>query len=239
MTTTREIAVPDIGDFESVDVIEVLVVAGDNIRAEDPLVTLESDKATMDVPAPFGGTISEIRVQAGDKVAQGSVLCMVEPADGPAARQTAEPVDSAEADVSAQRATLEVADQVQPATQQSPQPPPSLPPPVERSGGALPHASPAVRGLARELGVDLSAVRGTGPKGRILKEDVQQHVKAILKHPVETTPEAVVSPGIPSPAQIDYSRWGPTETAPLSRIQKLSGPHLQRAWLNIPHVTHH
>ena len=188
MTTTREIAVPDIGDFESVDVIEVLVVAGDNIRAEDPLVTLESDKATMDVPAPFAGTISEIRVQAGDKVAQGSVLCMVESVNAPATRQTAELVDSTpEADVSEQGATLQVADQVQPATQQSPQPPPSLPPPVERSGGALPHASPAVRGLARELGVDLSAVRGTGPKGRILKENVQQHVKAILKHPVETT----------------------------------------------------
>ncbi|HJP09050.1 MAG TPA: 2-oxo acid dehydrogenase subunit E2 [Arenicellales bacterium] len=240
MTTTREIAVPDIGDFESVDVIEVLIVPGDTIRAEDPLVTLESDKATMDVPAPFAGTISEIRVQAGDKVAQGSVLCMVEPANAPATRQTAEPVNNTpEADVSEQGATLQVADQVQPATQQSPQPPLSLPPPVERSGGALPHASPAVRGLARELGVDLSAVRGTGPKGRILKENVQQHVKAILKQPVETAPEAVASPGIPPPAQIDYSRWGPTETAPLSRIQKLSGPHLQRAWLNIPHVTHH
>ena len=248
VTQVREIAVPDIGDFESVDIIEVLVAPGDVIRAEDPLVTLESDKATMDVPAPFGGTISELKVQTGDKVAQGSVLCTIETADDPAVTEASEPADTpAQTDLPSPPlvAVPETTAETPPVTPQVPQPPPTLPPPFERSGGALPHASPAVRGLGRELGVDLSAVRGTGPKGRILKEDVQLHVKEALNRPSELGPvtaatgAAAAGPGIPPPPQIDYSQWGPTETAPLSRIQKVSGPHLQRAWLNIPHVTHH
>ena len=248
MTQLKEIAVPDIGDFESVDIIEVLVAPGDVIRAEDPLVTLESDKATMDVPAPFGGTISDLKVQTGDKVAQGSVLCTIETVDDPAVTQIPAPADHpTQTDVRSPppSAVPEAAGEAPAAAPQVPHPPPTLPPPFERSGGALPHASPAVRGLARELGVDLSAIRGTGPKGRILKEDVQLHVKEVLSRPAGPTQVTTVTgaaadgPGIPPPPQVDYSRWGPTETAPLSRIQKVSGPHLQRAWLNIPHVTHH
>ena len=239
MTDPKEIGLPDIGDFESVDVIEILVAPGDEIKAEDPLITLESDKATMDVPAPFGGIVRQVTVKVGDKVAQGAVIALVDAESGTAATTPEQPIsaqtpdpDPIATDSTDSQTTQTVAEQ---AAHRSP---PSLPPPVERSGGALPHASPATRRFARELGADLRTVRGSGPKGRILKQDIQDYVKnALSGTPAQAVNDASTS-GIPPVPQVDYSRWGEIDVQPLSRIQKRSGPHLHRAWLNIPHVTH-
>ena len=234
MTDPKEIGLPDIGDFESVDVIEILVAPGDEIKAEDPLITLESDKATMDVPAPFGGIIREVTVKVGDKVAQGAVIALVDAESGSAAATPEQPISAQTPDPD-----RIAADSTDPQTAQAVhRSPPSLPPPVERSGGVLPHASPAVRRFARELGADLRTVRGSGPKGRILKQDIQNHVKNALSGTSAQTANSAPTSGIPAALQIDYSRWGEIDVQPLSRIQKRSGPHLHRAWLNIPHVTH-
>ena len=234
MTDPKEIGLPDIGDFESVDVIEILVAPGDEIKAEDPLITLESDKATMDVPAPFGGIIREVTVKVGDKVAQGAVIALVDAESGSAAATPEQPISAQTPDPD-RIATDSTDPQTAQAVHRSP---PSLPPPVERSGGALPHASPAARRFARELGADLRTVRGSGPKGRILKQDIQNHVKNALSGAPAQTANSAPTSGIPAALQIDYSRWGEIDVQPLSRIQKRSGPHLHRAWLNIPHVTH-
>lgn len=239
MTDPKEIGLPDIGDFESVDVIEILVAPGDEIKAEDPLITLESDKATMDVPAPFGGIVRQVTVKVGDKVAQGAVIALVDAESGTAAATPEQPIsaqtpdpDPIATDSADSQTTQTVAEQ---AAHRSP---PSLPPPVERSGGALPHASPAVRRFARELGADLRTVRGSGPNGRILKQDIQDYVKNALSGTSAQTVNDASTSGIPPVPQVDYSRWGEIDVQPLSRIQKRSGPHLHRAWLNIPHVTH-
>ena len=234
MTDPKEIGLPDIGDFESVDVIEILVAPGDEIKTEDPLITLESDKATMDVPAPFGGIVREVTVKVGDKVAQGAVIALVDAESGSAAATPEQPISAQTPDPD-----RIAADSTDPQTAQAVhRSPPSLPPPVERSGGALPHASPAARRFARELGADLRTVRGSGPKGRILKQDIQNHVKNALSGTSAQTANNAPTSGIPAAPQIDYSRWGEIDVQPLSRIQKRSGPHLHRAWLNIPHVTH-
>ena len=239
MTDPKEIGLPDIGDFESVDVIEILVAPGDEIKAEDPLITLESDKATMDVPAPFGGIVRQVTVKVGDKVAQGTVIALVDAESGTAAATPEQPIsaqtpgpDPIATDSTDSQTTQTVAEK---AAHRSP---PSLPPPVERSGGALPHASPATRRFARELGADLRTVRGSGPKGRILKQDIQDYVKNALSGTSAQAVNDASTSGIPPVPQVDYSRWGEIDVQPLSRIQKRSGPHLHRAWLNIPHVTH-
>jgi pyruvate dehydrogenase E2 component (dihydrolipoamide acetyltransferase) len=234
MTDPKEIGLPDIGDFESVDVIEILVAPGDEIKAEDPLITLESDKATMDVPAPFGGIVREVTVKVGDKVAQGAVIALVDAESGSAAATPEQPISAQTPDPD--RIATDSTDP--PTPQAVHRSPPSLPPPVERSGDALPHASPAARRFARELGADLRTVRGSGPKGRILKQDIQNHVKNALSGTSAQTANNAPTSGIPAAPQIDYSRWGEIDVQPLSRIQKRSGPHLHRAWLNIPHVTH-
>ena len=239
MTDPKEIGLPDIGDFESVDVIEILVAPGDEIKAEDPLITLESDKATMDVPAPFGGIVRQVTVKVGDKVAQGAVIALVDAESGTAAATPEQPIsaqtpdpDPIATDSTDSQTTQTLAEL---AAHRSP---PSLPPPVERSGGALPHASPATRRFARELGADLRTVRGSGPKGRILKQDIQDYVKNALSSTSAKAANDASTSGIPPVPQVDYSRWGEIDVQPLSRIQKRSGPHLHRAWLNIPHVTH-
>ncbi|MCY3768019.1 MAG: dihydrolipoyllysine-residue acetyltransferase [Gammaproteobacteria bacterium] len=237
-----EVTIPDIGDFEAVEVIEILVSNGDDVHAEDPLVTLESDKATMEIPAPGNGTIANIAVSVGDQVSEGSVIMeILGNADPP---NPSPPAPEAEPDhpgnlpgtVSVERA---VEEKVPPVPGEIPahSPPPTLPGEIRPTAEKIPHASPGVRRFARELGADVSKINGSGPKGRILKEDV----KAWIKRALAETPglqEATAS-GIPPIPEIDFSEFGETETRPLSRIRKLSGPHLQRAWLNIPHVTHH
>ncbi|MEE8215433.1 MAG: dihydrolipoyllysine-residue acetyltransferase [Acidiferrobacterales bacterium] len=248
----KEVVVPDIGDFNNVDVIEVLVSPGDQIKAEDPLITLETDKATMDVPSPYAGVVKEVKIKVGDKVSQGVAVALLEAdesvseAESAAQPQAAanEPEASAVAEGPAAEAPVpRAATLTPPAPAAAPStaarltPPPTLPPPVERSGAARAHASPSVRAFARELGVDLTQVQGTGPKGRILQQDVQAFVKQRLSHPGAAAPAAgYVLPAMP---EIDFSKFGAIELQPLSRIKKIAGPHLHRSWVLLPHVTQH
>ena len=252
MTSVKEVVVPDIGDFNDVDVIEVLVSPGDQIKAEDPLITLETDKATMDVPSPYAGVVKEVKIKVGDKVSQGVAVALLEAdesvseAESAAQPQAAanEPEASAVAEGPAAEAPVPraatptpPAPAATPSTAARPTPPPTLPPPVERSGAARAHASPSVRAFARELGVDLTQVQGTGPKGRILQQDVQAFVKQRLSHPGAAAPAAgYVLPAMP---EIDFSKFGAIELQPLSRIKKIAGPHLHRSWVLLPHVTQH
>ncbi len=252
MTSVKEVVVPDIGDFKDVDVIEVLVSPGDQIKAEDPLITLETDKATMDVPSPYAGVVKEVKIKVGDKVSQGVAVALLEAdesvseAESAAQPQAAanEPEASAVAEGPAAEAPVpRAATLTPPAPAAAPStaarltPPPTLPPPVERSGAARAHASPSVRAFARELGVDLTQVQGTGPKGRILQQDVQAFVKQRLSHPGAAAPAAgYVLPAMP---EIDFSKFGAIELQPLSRIKKIAGPHLHRSWVLLPHVTQH
>ncbi|MCP4933860.1 MAG: dihydrolipoyllysine-residue acetyltransferase [bacterium] len=224
--STTDIKVPDIGDFEDVPVIEIHIAPGDTIEAEDPLVTLESDKASMEVPAPFAGKIAEVLIKLGDKVSKGSVIAKLE-GGSEAAADSAASVESQAAATPAASATATPAVSTLAAAASSST---SLPPPID-FGNA--HAGPSVRMIARELGVDLTKLKGTGDKGRITKGDVK---RALTGAAAATAPAS--GSGIPEiPAQ-DFGKFGTIETLPLSRLKKLSGPHLHRAWLNVPHVTH-
>jgi len=224
-----DVKVPDIGDFKNIPVIEIAVKPGDEVKAEDPLITLESDKATLEVPAPQAGRVAEVLVKIGDKVSMGSAIVKLEGDSGGAA--AAKPASSSAApDTRSSQAGTSPAEAVVAKQAAGEEQPPSvgrsgLPPPID-FGGA--HASPSVRRIARELGVDLTQVKGSGDKGRITIEDVKRSLGG----------GGGSGMGIPEiPAQ-DFAKFGPVEEKKLSRLQKLSGPHLQRAWLNIPHVTH-
>jgi len=234
LAAMREVVVPDIGDFKDVPVIEVLVKPGDTVKAEDSLVTLESDKATMEVPAPFSGVVKEMKVKVGDKVSQGVAILTLEP-DG--AVQPAAPKPAATAPAPAARATPPPAPPAQqPAGVAAPTvgPSPALAP-VDEAGFAHTHASPGVRRFARELGVDLTRVKGSGPKGRILKDDVQGYVKSSLSRPAAAPAGGGLSV-LPLPV-VDFAKFGATELKPLSRIKKISGANLHRNWVTIPHIT--
>jgi pyruvate dehydrogenase E2 component (dihydrolipoamide acetyltransferase) len=223
-----DVKVPDIGDFKDIPVIEVLVKAGDSVKAEDALVTLESDKATMDVPSPAAGVVTEVRVKAGDKVSEGTLVLVLDaaPAAQPAAASPAQPAA---------------------APAQPPAAAPSAPaPPVAAAPARAPaadavtftaaHASPSVRKFARELGVDLGRIDGTGPNGRITQADVQAFVKGAM---TRGAPAAAPGAGLdllPWP-KVDFAKFGPVEAVPLSRIRKISGANLARNWVMIPHVT--
>jgi pyruvate dehydrogenase E2 component (dihydrolipoamide acetyltransferase) len=246
--TLSRVEVPDIGDFDDVPVIEILVAPGDSVAAEDPLVTLESDKATMDVPAPFAGVIRELSVEIGDRVSQGTVLMTIEPIDGgsaPAETSAAPPLvhtdeaPSEAADPEAESPTPDPeADSPAPAPEaESPTPAPAA---AGNGNGGPIYASPSVRRLARELGVELNGVSGTGRKGRITKEDVQGRADggpgARSGRPAATGGSVTALDLAPWP-QIDFSRYGEIERVPRSRIQRISGPNLARNWVMIPHVT--
>jgi pyruvate dehydrogenase E2 component (dihydrolipoamide acetyltransferase) len=224
-----EVKVPDIGDFKDVPVIELHVKEGDAVNADDPLVSLESDKATMEVPAPSAGKVEKILVKIGDKVSQGTPIVLMAGGEGALTQPTSL------------------------VSQQEP-PPVKAPAPASTpasaaaaaasgaSGGpasfAGVHASPSVRRLARELGIDLPKVKGTGEKGRVTIEDVRNHLKGPAAAPAAAGAAPSGGMGIPEiPAQ-DFSKFGAIETKPLARIKRISGPHLHRAWLNVPHVTH-
>ena len=242
-----EIKVPDIGDFDAVEIIEILVSEGQQVSAEDPLIALESDKATMEIPAPADGTIVKLLVKVGQMVAEGTPIASFdaeEKAEGKEPDEAAAAADSSTAEKPTQpalAAALAAASDSAPAKKTQPPistadehaAPPTLPLAVASVDAALPHASPGVRRFARELGAQLSQIPGSGPKGRILKQDVKLWIKQRLSAPVQS------GAGIPPIPAIDFSQFGAVETLALSRIKKLSGPHLQRAWLNIPHVTHH
>ena len=231
------VKVPDIGDFKDVPVIEVFVKPGDTVKPEDPLVTLESDKATMDVPAPSAGVIKELKVKVGDKVSEGSVILLLEAAGAtPSAT-------SASAGVAAPAAAPPASPQPAAAAPAAAKPaaPPSAAP-VDNEAFKVAHASPSVRGFARELGVDLSKVKGSGPKDRILQEDVQNYVKQLVSG-AGAAPASAAQGGaalglLPWP-KVDFAKFGPVESKPLSRIKKISGANLHRNWVMIPHVTNH
>ena len=232
-----EVTVPDIGDATDVDVIEVLVAVGDSVAEEDGLITLETDKATMDVPAPSAGTVKELKISVGDKVSAGSLVLMLEVA-GSAETSAPAPAPTAPAAASTPAAPAPAA-----ASTEAPKPPPvpHHPSAGEKKPTGKVHASPSVRRLAREFGVDLTQVKGTGPKSRIVKEDVQSYVKYELSRP-KMTPGANVASGggglqVLAPPKVDFSKFGEVEEVPLTRIQKISGPNLHRNWVTIPHVT--
>lgn len=241
MSNLVEVKVPDIGDFKDVPVIEVLIGPGDRVQQEDSLITLESDKATMEVPSPASGVVKEVRVKVGDKVSQGVAVVVLEAADGAGAKEKApapekpEPKDAPKPAPPASPGA-ERTETARPAS-------PSVAVPrtgaaSEQTGAGIAHASPAVRRLAREFGVDLSRVKGTGPKERILKEDVQGYVKGELARPrrAESGGPGLNLPSLPA---VDFAKFGPIEPRPLSRIRKLSGANLHRNWVSIPHITQH
>lgn len=250
------VRVPDIGDFDDVEVIEVHVSGGDTIELEDPLITLESDKATMDVPATASGIVSEVLVAVGDRVSEGSPIVRVgaagaEPAAAPAAaadEHAAAAVESAAATPEPETAAAPIPRArpdpgTRPAARERGAAGPATPPvPIDssRSPDEVPHASPGVRKFARELGADLTKISGSGPKGRILREDVQRWVKKTLTETPSAAPAAATGgAGIPEMPDIDFSQFGEIEKQPLSRIKKLTAANLSRAWLNVPHVTQH
>ncbi|MBB1323262.1 dihydrolipoyllysine-residue acetyltransferase [Shewanella sp. SR43-8] len=232
-TKVQEIHVPDIGDASDVDIIEVLVSVGDDITADQGLITLETDKATMEVPAPFAGKLVSLTVKVGDKVSQGSLIATIETtSSAPAAQAAPAPAES----VPAASAPAPMA-----ASRPSTPPVPHHPSASVTASTGVVHASPAVRRLAREFGVDLTKVSGTGRKARILKEDVQAFVKYELSRP-KATASTSVSGGagglnVIAAPKVDFSKFGEVEEIPLSRIQKISGPNLHRNWVTIPHVT--
>lgn len=254
----QKVLVPDIGNFNSVDVIEVLVKAGDVIAKDDSIMTVESDKASMDIPAPFAGVVTEVNIKVGDKAAQGTLMLSLEVNEDAAKAETATPkaeppkVEAPKADAPkvevAQAPALNVKEADIPApTRPAAEPPKPIAPaaqpaPVGESvvvvGGKLSHASPSVRKFARELGVNLSLVQGSGSKNRILEADVQAFVKGELAKPRTENMGAGVSgfATLPMPV-IDFSQFGSVETKALSRIKKLSGANLHRNWVTAPHVT--
>lgn len=240
---TQDVLIPDIGNFDSVDVIEVLVKAGDEIAKEDSLLTVESDKASMDIPSPFAGVVKEVKIKVGDKVAQGGLILTMEVSEPAAEKPAAAAPVAVAAPVPATVATIAIPEPSRPA----PEPPKTIAPlqqpvPVAASAigasGKLSHASPSVRKFARELGVDLAFVQGTAAKNRILHEDVQAYVKAELSKPRSENMGAGVSSfaALAMPV-IDFSQFGEISNKPLSRIKKLSGANLHRNWVTAPHVT--
>ncbi len=251
MSELRDVKIPELGDIDEVDVVEVLVAGGDQVVEDDSLVTLESDKATMDVPAPFAGTVREVKVKAGDKVREGSVILMLEVGSEPApesveadekpASAEAPAPESGRAEDSARAkepfeapSAGETEAQVESAPTASPPPPAPPPAPADGPDFSKAYASPGVRRFARELGADLNRVRGTGRKHRILREDVEGFVKEALAKPASGPGATAVDLPV-----IDFSKFGEIERQPLTRIQKISGPSLTRSWLTIPHVTQH
>jgi pyruvate dehydrogenase E2 component (dihydrolipoamide acetyltransferase) len=262
VTNPIEVLVPDIGGFKDVSVIDVLVKDGQQIEKEAPLITLETEKAAMDVPAPMSGRVAQVKLKQGDKVSEGSVILVLEPAAAEASAAQAVPGASAPAATPGQAraaATPSTAAPARagttaaaPAATAAPAPAATVPaatapaeavapPPaalahttIDEAAFSTAYASPSVRKFARELGADLGRIKGTGVKGRISHEDVKAHVKKIL-----TAPPAQAVSALPKVPVVDFALFGPIEVKPLSRIQRISGPRLQASWINLPHVTQH
>ena len=224
MAEIKQVLVPDIGDYKDVSIIEVMVKVGDTIKAEDNLVTLETDKAAMDVPSPYAGVIKEMKIKVGDKVSQGSVLLLIESSDAANVPQNLQPV--------LQPAAVPAAAPVIVKPVVAAIPPAAVEPAL--SGGKA-HASPAIRRFARELGVQVGQVKGSGVKGRVTKEDVQLFVKAALAQPRGVAGGNGLQ--VLAMPVVDFAKFGAIETRPLSRIKKMAGANLHRNWVTIPHVT--
>ena len=235
--TTEQILIPDIGNFDSVDVIDVLVNVGDSINTDDSLITVESDKASMDIPAPKPGIIKELKIKIGDKVKEGSLVALIETSSATKVVKA----DNIEEEIKAEKVVEKI---IPEPSRPAPEPPPTIQPtenplPIGESAlvtnGKLSHASPSIRKFARQLGVNLSLVQGTGPKNRVLETDVKNFVKGELAKPRSESMGSQFAP-IPMP-DIDFSQFGSFETQPLSKIKKISGANLHRNWVTAPHVT--
>ena len=223
MAQMIEVKVPDIGDFKDVEIIEVLVKPGDPVTVDASLITLESDKATMEIPSPAAGVVQEIRIKTGDKVSEGAAILVLKASAGAASAPAAPAVAAAPG---------------APVVAAAVRPPVPLEP--QEATHAKPHASPSVRKFARELGVDLARVKGSGPKSRVLHSDVQAFVKgalAVVPAPAPAAKGGALPFNLPAWPDVDFAKFGPVEAKPLSRLQKLSGPNLHRNWVSIPHVT--
>jgi pyruvate dehydrogenase E2 component (dihydrolipoamide acetyltransferase) len=239
-----EVKVPDIGDFKEVEVIELMVKPGDTIKVDQSLITVESDKASMEIPSTHAGVVKSLKIKVGDKVAEGSVLLELEAAGAPAAETaTATAAPAAAAAAAPPAASAPAAPPAPSLTLVESRPAPTAALEPVENNGAKPHASPSIRKFSRELGVDLVRVKGTGPKGRITQEDVQSYVKSVVAGSARpaAAPSAKGGGGggldlLPWPS-LDFSKFGATELLPLSRIKKISGPNLHRNWVMIPHVT--
>jgi pyruvate dehydrogenase E2 component (dihydrolipoamide acetyltransferase) len=249
MASPIDVLVPDIGGFKDVNVIDVLVKDGQQIEKETPLVTIETEKAAMDVPSPVAGKITQVKLKTGDKVSEGSVILSIEPAADAAAPagKAAAPtpaVTSAPAPTPAQNKAKTAAPAAEPSTPASAPAAASSPaqasrearPAVDEQAFSRAHASPSVRKFARELGADLGKIIGTGVKGRITQDDVKARVKSLLLAAASAAAPVSAIPRVPI---VDFAHFGPVEVKPLSRIQKISGSRLQASWLNLPHVTQH
>ncbi len=242
MSSIKDILVPDIGEFDAVEVIEVLVKSGDAVSVEDPLLTMESDKASMDVPSPFSGTVKTIKIKAGDKVSQNDlILTLVVKELETTVTETSAETENSEATAPETKDIVSTRESESTSSGTVSKEPARRPPPivmsVNQKSFLRAHASPSIRKFARELGVDLSQVHGSGRKERITKEDVQEFVKQALGGTASGT--GVAGSGIPAMPEIDFSKFGPVEIKPLSRIQKKAAENLHRGWLNLPIVTHH
>jgi len=250
MGAITEVFVPDIGDFKDVPVIELLVKPGDIVSAEQSLITLESDKATLDVPSPMAGTIKEIKVKLGDSVSRGSLIVLIETGEAAAAPvskvvETPQPPKQPVAEVAAAPSPVPTATiastpartdaAAMPGNLQMPKPAETA---VDLAGGRKAHASPSVRQFARVLGVDVAKISGSGIKGRITQQDIEGYVKnALTQTAGQPSQSAAVGFNVLAWPKIDFSKFGPSESKPLSRIQKISGANLHRNWVMIPHVT--
>ena len=233
----QKINIPDIGDFDSVEVIEILVAEGDSVEVDESLVTLESDKATMEIPAPFSGVIKSIQISVGDDVAEGDYICEIEV--GEVGNVTAEPAKKSSNEA--------VKEDSAPSEKTPPAPAPVVEAPVvsvsaskpvnKQAMGQASHASPSARAFARKLGVELVRVSGTGPKGRIKTTDIEALVKAVMQGDSSVASASSTGAGIPPVQVIDFSKFGETQTEELGRIKKISGKFLHTSWLNVPHVT--
>ena len=242
MSNIKDVLVPDIGEFDAVEVIEVLVKSGDTVSAEDALLTMESDKASMDVPSPFSGTVKTVKIKAGDKVSQNDlILTLVVKELETTVTQTSAETENSEATSPENKNIVPTRKSESTSSGAVSKEPARRPPPivmsVNQKSFLRAHASPSIRKFARELGVDLSQVHGSGRKERITKEDVQEFVKQALGGTASGT--AAAGSGIPAMPEIDFSKFGPVEIKPLSRIQKKAAVNLHRGWLNLPIVTHH
>ncbi|OEC32935.1 pyruvate dehydrogenase E2 component (dihydrolipoamide acetyltransferase) [Pseudomonas cuatrocienegasensis] len=229
-SSVQDVHVPDIGSDGKAKIIEVLVKVGDSVEADQSLITLESDKASMEIPSPAAGVVESIGIKLDDEVGTGDFILKLKVAGGDAA---AAPAPAAKAE--AAQAPAAPAEKPAAAAQAAPAPTPAAPAPAP-AGGKV-HAGPAVRQLARDFGVDLGAVAGTGPKGRILKEDVQAHVKAMMQKAKEAPAGATGGAGIPPIPTVDFSKFGEVEEVAMTRLMQVGAANLHRSWLNVPHVT--
>lgn len=245
--SVKDILVPDIGDFDSVEVIEVLVAPGDTVAADDSLITVESDKASMDIPAPQAGIVKEVKIKVGDKIAEGHLILTLEPSGA----ETTKPVEASSPAPAPAPTSTPVKEEAKAEVPEPSRPAPEPPKQVQPTNKPVPvgahvdtnrekksHASPSVRKFARELGVDLKFVQGTGPKNRILASDVQSYVKDELTKPrADNMGAGIGALATLAMPVIDFTKFGEIETKPLSRIKKLSGANLHRNWVTAPHVT--